>query len=94
MIGPDATPAELRAVRYRILADPDRWIAQETVSLSTHPTLVDGRLEARAVDLRCFVCLSGGPVVIPVALTRVAPGGSRIVNSSRGGGAKDTWLMY
>ncbi len=94
VIGPDATPAELRAVRSRILADPARWIAQETVSLSTHPTLVDGRLEPRAVDLRCFVCLSGGPVVIPVALTRVAPGGSRIVNSSHGGGAKDTWLMY
>ncbi|HTP15166.1 MAG TPA: carboxylate--amine ligase/circularly permuted type 2 ATP-grasp protein [Streptosporangiaceae bacterium] len=94
VIGPDAAPAELRAARSRILADPARWIAQETVSLSTHPTLVDGRLEPRAVDLRGFVCLGGGPMVIPVALTRVAPGGSRIVNSSRGGGAKDTWLLH
>ena len=94
VIGPDATPAELRVVRARILADPARWIAQETVSLSTHPTLADGRLEPRAVDLRAFVCLAGQPTVVPIALTRVAPGGSRIVNSSRGGGAKDTWLMY
>ena len=94
VIGPDATPAELRTVRARILADPARWIAQDTVSLSTHPTLADGRLEPRAVDLRGFVCLGGPPMVIPIALTRVAPSGSRIVNSSRGGGAKDTWLMY
>ena len=94
VIGPDATPAELRAVRARILADPAHWIAQETVSLSTHPTLAEGRLEPRAVDLRAFVCLGGQPTVVPIALTRVAPGGSRIVNSSRGGGAKDTWLMY
>jgi len=94
VIGPDATPAELRTVRARILANPARWIAQETVSLSTHPTFADGRLEPRAVDLRGFVCLSGPPMVMPIALTRVAPFGSRIVNSSRGGGAKDTWLMY
>ena len=94
VIGPDATPAELREVSARILADPANWIAQETLSLSTHPTLVDGRLEPRAVDLRTFVCPGTPPTVIPIALTRVAPAGSRIVNSSRGGGATDTWLMY
>ncbi|MGI8330553.1 glutamate--cysteine ligase [Actinomadura scrupuli] len=93
VIGPDASAAELAEARAAILADPDRWIAQETVALSTHPTFVDGRLEPRAVDLRAFVCLGREPVVAPLALTRVAPAGSRIVNSSRGGGSKDTWLM-
>jgi carboxylate-amine ligase len=97
VIGPDASAAELEEARERILAEPARWIAQETVRLSTHPTLTDGRLEPRAVDLRAFVVLSHGgaePVVVPVALTRVAPAGSKIVNSSQGGGSKDTWLMH
>lgn len=93
VIGPDASPAELAEVRARIAAEPHRWIAQETVALSTHPTFVDGRLESRAVDLRAFVCLGRETVVVPLALTRVAPAGSRIVNSSRGGGSKDTWLL-
>jgi carboxylate-amine ligase len=93
VIGPDASRAELDEARARILEEPARWIAQETVSLSTHPTLADGRFEPRAVDLRAFVCLTPEPVVVPIALTRVAPSGSRIVNSSRGGGSKDTWLM-
>ena len=93
VIGPDATRAELAEVRERILAEPDRWIAQETVNLSTHPTLADGRLEPRAVDLRVFVCVGDEPVIVPIALTRVAPRGSKIVNSSQGGGSKDTWLM-
>jgi carboxylate-amine ligase len=93
VIGPDASSSELAEVRASILADPDHWIAQETVALSTHPTFVNGRLEPRAVDLRAFVCLGDEPAVIPLALTRVAPAGSRIVNSSRGGGSKDTWLM-
>ncbi|MCW2945134.1 MAG: hypothetical protein JWR24_1851 [Actinoallomurus sp.] len=93
VIGPDASAAELDDVRARILADPARWVAQETVSLSTHPTLADGRLEPRAVDLRAFVCLDPEPVVLPIALTRVAPHGSKIVNSSQGGGSKDTWLI-
>ena len=92
LIGPDASAAELARTRERILADPARWIAQETIALSTHPTFVDGRLEPRAVDLRAFVCLGPSPAVVPLALTRVAPAGSRIVNSSRGGGSKDTWL--
>jgi glutamate---cysteine ligase / carboxylate-amine ligase len=93
VIGPDASAAELTEVRKLILAEPARWIAQETISLSTHPNFQEGRLEARAVDLRAFVCLGREPVVVPLALTRVAPAGSRIVNSSRGGGSKDTWLL-
>jgi carboxylate-amine ligase len=93
VIGPDASSSQLAEVRSAILADPGHWIAQETVTLSTHPTFVNGRLEPRAVDLRAFVCLGKVPEVVPLALTRVAPAGSRIVNSSRGGGSKDTWLM-
>jgi glutamate---cysteine ligase / carboxylate-amine ligase len=68
------------------------------VSLSTHPTFVGGRLEPRAVDLRAFVLQSrrGSTTdvdVLPAALSRVAPADSLIVNSSRGGGAKDTWVL-
>ncbi|MGI5166298.1 glutamate--cysteine ligase [Spirillospora sp. CA-253888] len=93
LIGPDASKAELAEVREKILAEPAGWIAQETVRLSTHPTFVDGRLRPRAVDLRAFVALCPEPEVLQVAMTRVAPEGSRVVNSSRGGGSKDTWLM-
>ncbi|MCD0452997.1 carboxylate--amine ligase/circularly permuted type 2 ATP-grasp protein [Actinocorallia sp. API 0066] len=93
VIGPDASPEELEEVRALIVAEPSRWIAQETVELSTHPTFAAGRLEPRAVDLRAFVCTGAETEVVPLALTRVAPAGSRIVNSSRGGGSKDTWLL-
>ena len=94
VIGPDASPRELAKVRRLIETDPCHWVAQETVRLSTHPTLAGGVLEPRAVDLRAFVCSGDGdPAVLPMALTRVAPAGSRIVNSSQGGGSKDTWLM-
>jgi carboxylate-amine ligase len=93
VIGPDASPEQIAEVRALIEADPDHWVAQETVRLSTHPTLVKGGLEPRAVDLRVFVCVGDEPAVVPMALTRVAPADSRIVNSSQGGGSKDTWLM-
>jgi carboxylate-amine ligase len=93
VIGPDAAPEQIAEVRALIEAEPGRWVAQETVQLSTHPTLVKGGLEPRAVDLRVFVCAGDEPVVVPMALTRVAPADSRIVNSSQGGGSKDTWLM-
>jgi glutamate---cysteine ligase / carboxylate-amine ligase len=63
------------------------------VSLSTHPTFTGGRLEPRAIDLRAFVLLGERAVVAPAALTRVASGSGMIVNSSRGGGAKDTWIL-
>ena len=76
-------------------ADPAGWIAQERTLLSTHPTRVDGVLVPRHVDLRPFVLLGpDGPEVLPAALTRVAFGeGAMVVNSSRDGGAKDTWMM-
>ncbi len=89
-----ATPQELDDVRAVLREEPQRWIAQELVHLSTHPTVIDGRLEPRHVDLRPFVLLGPeGPEVLPAALTRVAFGaGELVVNSSRDGGAKDTWV--
>lgn len=87
-----ASPAgDLSRLAGEIERAPRDFIAQETVNLSTHPTVCDGRLEPRHVDLRPFVF--GGGEVAPAALTRVALGaGEMVVNSSRGGGAKDTWL--
>ncbi|GAC1367097.1 MAG: hypothetical protein NVSMB32_11940 [Actinomycetota bacterium] len=97
LIGPDATAAQLRRRHREIVAQPAGWVAQETVALSTVPTLVDGHLEPRHVDLRAFVYLTGtGPgeaELADLALTRVAPAGTMVVNSSRGGGAKDTWIL-
>jgi carboxylate-amine ligase len=97
LIGPEATPEQLRRRVEEIRADPDRWVAQEVVRMSTQPAVLDGRLEDRRVDLRAFVYLTGVGAddveVADLALTRVAPSGSMVVNSSRGGGAKDTWLL-
>jgi carboxylate-amine ligase len=97
LIGPSASAAEVAARRVEIAQDPARWVAQEVVSLSSHPTLTPTGLEPRHVDLRAFVYLTGvGPTqsrLADVGLTRVAPEGSMVVNSSRGGGAKDTWII-
>ncbi len=98
LIGPDATARQVAERREQIARDPGEWIAQELVSLSSHPTLVGAELEPRHVDLRAFVYASGSGAeheyeVAPVALTRVAAPGSMIVNSSRGGGCKDTWII-
>ncbi len=85
-------PAGRRAIAYAIESAPDRWVAQERIAISTHPTLCEGRLEPRHVDLRPFaIGGDAGARTAPVALTRVALGrGSMVVNSSAGGGAKDT----
>ncbi len=95
VIGPAATPAELEELRGKVLADPRAWIAQPVVQLSTVPTFVDGRLGPRHVDLRPFAVNDGSRVwVLPGGLTRVALAeGELIVNSSRGGGSKDTWVL-
>jgi carboxylate-amine ligase len=97
LIGPHASRTELDSRRQEILDHPERWIAQETISLSTQPTVVGGVIEPRHVDLRAFVYLTGVGAdearVAELALTRVAPAGTMVVNSSRGGGAKDTWLL-
>jgi carboxylate-amine ligase len=93
VIGPHAGPDDLDAVRRQIVAAPHRWVAQEVVRLSTHPVFDGHELAPRHVDLRAFVFTGAESVVAPAALTRVAPAGSMIVNSSRGGGSKDTWLL-
>ncbi|HEY9414820.1 MAG TPA: circularly permuted type 2 ATP-grasp protein, partial [Pseudonocardia sp.] len=90
---PHADPETLAAVSAEIRREPDRWVAQDMIRLSTHPTFAGDRIEPRAVDLRAFVFNGERPEVAPAALTRVAPAGSMIVNSSRGGGAKDTWIL-
>ncbi|MEZ5382436.1 MAG: circularly permuted type 2 ATP-grasp protein [Microthrixaceae bacterium] len=94
VIGPDATDAELATLAATIEADPRNWIAQEVVPLSRHPTLVDDSLEGRHIDLRPFVLGTAEPHAIPGGLTRVAlRKGSLVVNSSQGGGSKDTWVL-
>jgi uncharacterized circularly permuted ATP-grasp superfamily protein len=95
VVGPVATPAELDEARTAIREDPAAWIAQDVVSLSTHPTIIDGELEPRHVDLRPFAFNDGREVVVPAGgLTRVAlHAGEVIVNSSRDGGGKATWVV-
>ena len=94
VIGPHAREHDLAQVARMIAARPDRFIAQETVPLSRHPTVCDGRLEPRHVDLRAFVLTAGEHVhVVPGGLTRVALSpGALVVNSSQNGGGKDTWI--
>ncbi|GAD87215.1 hypothetical protein NCAST_34_03450 [Nocardia asteroides NBRC 15531] len=95
VIGPDATPRELEAVKRKIKADPRGWIAQPVVQLSTVPTKIGNELVPRHVDLRPFAVNDGEDIwVLPGGLTRVAlPEGSLVVNSSQGGGSKDTWVL-
>ena len=95
VIGPQATPAQLDALRVRLREDPRGWIAQPVVQLSTVPTLVGESIVPRHVDLRPFAVHDGDDVwVLPGGLTRVAlPEGSLVVNSSQGGGSKDTWVL-
>jgi uncharacterized circularly permuted ATP-grasp superfamily protein len=94
LIGPMASKAQLEAFRDQLKANPDNYIAQPTLSLSTCPTFVNAGLAPRHIDLRPFV-LSGEQVrMVPGGLTRVAlKEGSLIVNSSQGGGTKDTWVL-
>ncbi len=95
VFGPKASEKELAGVRKKILADPRGWIAQPVVQLSTVPTKVGDSLVPRHVDLRPFVVNDGEKIwVLPGGLTRVAlREGSLVVNSSQGGGSKDTWVL-
>jgi uncharacterized circularly permuted ATP-grasp superfamily protein len=95
VFGPSATQREIASLRRRIRHDPRGWIAQPVVQLSTVPTKVGHRLKPRHVDLRPFAVNDGNSVfVLPGGLTRVAlPEGSLVVNSSQGGGSKDTWVL-
>ena len=94
LVGPKCTKAEVEAFRGRILADPGNYIAQPTLALSTTPTFVDEGIAPRHVDLRPY-CLVGERIeLVPGGLTRVAlKEGSLVVNSSQGGGVKDTWVL-
>lgn len=95
LMGPKATKAEVAEFRKRIIAEPRNYIAQPMISLSTHPTYVDGGFEGRHVDLRPFILCGEKTVIVPGGLTRVAlRKGSLVVNSSQGGGSKDTWVLY
>jgi uncharacterized circularly permuted ATP-grasp superfamily protein len=94
LVGPASTAAERDEFRDRILADPAKYIAQPTLALSTCPTFVESGIAPRHIDLRPYV-LSGKSVsMVPGGLTRVAlREGSLVVNSSQGGGTKDTWVL-
>jgi uncharacterized circularly permuted ATP-grasp superfamily protein len=94
LIGPMSTAAERDEFRARILARPDSYIAQPTLALSTCPTLVDAGVVPRHIDLRPYVLSGKTAHVVPGGLTRVAlREGSLVVNSSQGGGTKDTWVV-
>lgn len=95
LIGPKSTKAECDEFRKRIRSNPRNYIAQPTISLSRVPTLVGEGFEGRHVDLRPYILYGDGVKVIPGGLTRVAlRKGSLVVNSSQGGGSKDTWVLY
>ena len=95
LMGPKAAKEEIEEFRKRIIAEPRNYIAQPIISLSTHPTYVDGGFEGRHVDLRPFILCGEKTVIVPGGLTRVAlRKGSLVVNSSQGGGSKDTWVLY
>jgi uncharacterized circularly permuted ATP-grasp superfamily protein len=94
LIGPASTAAQREEFARKIESNPRGYIAQPTISLSQHPTYVDGRIEGRHVDLRPFILYGEEIKVMPGGLTRVAlPRGSLVVNSSQGGGTKDTWVL-
>jgi uncharacterized circularly permuted ATP-grasp superfamily protein len=94
LIGNRASRSELDEAIANIEADPRNWVAQPILSLSTAPTLCDGQIEPRHVDLRPFILSGETSYVSAGGLTRVAlRRGSLVVNSSQGGGSKDTWIV-
>ncbi len=94
LIGPHSTAAERASFKAKIEADPRNFIAQPTLSLSRSPCFIDGRIEPRHVDLRPYVLYGDRVSIVPGGLTRVAlRKGSLVVNSSQGGGSKDTWVL-
>ncbi len=94
LIGPHSTAAEREQFRGKILADPRNFIAQPTLSLSQSPCFINQKVEPRHVDLRPYVLYGDEVTIVPGGLTRVAlRKGSLVVNSSQGGGSKDTWVL-
>ncbi len=96
LIGPKATKAEIAEFRQKVIAEPRNYIAQPTISLSRHPTHVEeGLFEGRHINFRPYIISGEKTVMVPGGLTRVAlRKGSLVVNSSQGGGSKDTWVLY
>jgi uncharacterized circularly permuted ATP-grasp superfamily protein len=94
LIGPHATQAQREEFARRIQADPRNYIAQPMIGLSRVPTIVEDHFEGRHVDLRPYILYGEDIYVLPGGLTRVAlTKGSMVVNSSQGGGSKDTWVL-
>jgi uncharacterized circularly permuted ATP-grasp superfamily protein len=94
LVGPHSTPAEQEKFAGLIQQNPRDYIAQPTLSLSRAPIIVDDHFEGRHVDLRPYILYGKAPYIIPGGLTRVAlKKGSLVVNSSQGGGSKDTWVL-
>jgi uncharacterized circularly permuted ATP-grasp superfamily protein len=95
LMGPKASKEEIEKFREKIIAEPRNYVAQPMIFLSQHPTYCDGSFEGRHVDLRPFILTGERVSIIPGGLTRVAlRRGSLVVNSSQGGGSKDTWVLY
>jgi uncharacterized circularly permuted ATP-grasp superfamily protein len=95
LMGPKASKAEIEKFRELIVAEPRNYIAQPMIYLSQHPTFCEEGFSGRHVDLRPFILTGERTTIIPGGLTRVAlRKGSLIVNSSQGGGSKDTWVLY
>jgi uncharacterized circularly permuted ATP-grasp superfamily protein len=94
LVGPHASPAERAAFAEQVRANPRNYIAQPTLALSRHPTLLDGELHGCHIDLRPYILCGDTVRIVPGGLTRVAlKKGSLVVNSSQGGGSKDTWVL-
>jgi uncharacterized circularly permuted ATP-grasp superfamily protein len=94
LIGPHSTAAQREEFRQRVLADPRNYIAQPTLALSRAPCLIGDDVESRHIDLRPYILFGEKVTLVPGGLTRVAlPKGSLVVNSSQGGGSKDTWVL-
>jgi uncharacterized circularly permuted ATP-grasp superfamily protein len=94
LIGPHSSKQQQEEFKARILADPRNYIAQPTLALSSAPCLIDGEVESRHIDLRPYILMGEKVTLVPGGLTRVAlRKGSLVVNSSQGGGSKDTWVL-
>jgi uncharacterized circularly permuted ATP-grasp superfamily protein len=94
LVGPHATREEIADFARRIKENPRNYMAQPTLALSRVPTIVGDRIEGRHVDLRPYILFGDDIYVLPGGLTRVAlEKGSLVVNSSQGGGSKDTWVL-
>ncbi len=95
LIGPHSTKAQREEFHGLVTANPRNYIAQPTLSLSVGPTFLDGKIVPRHIDLRIYVLHGKKVRIVPGGLTRVAlREGSLVVNSSQGGGSKDTWVLH